>query len=73
MTEEELIVQEMLLEGEQTEPVETMEVAEDTSRPFLTTPFEEYSVTEGLLLLLLLLAFVSVCLRIIKGGFYWLW
>lgn len=41
-------------------------------RPFLTTSFEEYSVTEGLLLMLLLALFVSLCWKMLKGGFYWL-
>ena len=41
-------------------------------RPFLTTNFNEYSVTEGFLLLLLLAAFVAVCFKLLKGGFYWL-
>ena len=41
-------------------------------RPFLTTSFEEYSVSEGLLLMLLLALFVSLCWKMLKGGFYWL-
>ena len=41
-------------------------------RPFLTTRFEDYSVAEGLLLLLLLWAFLSFCVKLIKGGFSWL-
>lgn len=41
-------------------------------RPLLTTPFEDYTVTEGLLLLLLLSVFVSACARVLKGGFAWL-
>lgn len=72
MTEEELIVQEMLPEGEQLEVIETMEVAVDTSRPFLTTPFEDYTVTEGLLFSMLLLAFLMLCIKVVKGGFSWL-
>lgn len=38
----------------------------------LDTPFEEYTVTEGLLLLLLVLLVVSQCMKMIKGGFSWL-
>ena len=72
MTEEELIVQEMLPEGEQLEVIETIEVAADTSSPFLTTPFADYTVTEGLLLTLLLLAFLAFCNKVVKGGFSWL-
>ncbi len=41
-------------------------------RPFLSTPFEEYTVTEGLLLAVLLCLFVSALVKIIKEGFYWL-
>lgn len=40
--------------------------------PALETPFEEYTVTEGLLLLLLVLVIVSWCVKMIKGGFSWL-
>lgn len=40
--------------------------------PVLETPFEEYTVTEGLLLLLLVLVIVSWCVKMIKGGFSWL-
>ena len=35
-------------------------------RPFLTTPFEEYSVTEGLLLVLLLCVFLAAVYRFIR-------
>jgi hypothetical protein len=73
MTEEELIVQETLPEGEQLEVIETMEVLEDTSNPFLTTPFEDYTVTEGLLLTILMVAFIMFCINVVKGGFSWLW
>jgi len=53
---------------------DTIETVADVSqdRPFLTTSFEEYSVTEGLLLMLLILAVVMICVKMIKGGFYWL-
>lgn len=54
------------------ETTETVEVATDTSRPFLTTPFDDYTVTEGLLLLLLLLSVVIVCVKLVKEGFSWL-
>lgn len=40
--------------------------------PAMTTPFTDYTVTEALLLFSLLLAFVSACFRILKGGFPWL-
>lgn len=53
---------------------DTIETVADVSQdhPFLTTSFEEYSVTEGLLLMLLILAVVMICVKMIKGGFYWL-
>jgi len=40
--------------------------------PAMTTPFEEYTVTEGLLLLLLLCAVIAACVKMLKGGFAWL-
>ena len=40
--------------------------------PLMTTPFDDYTVTEGLLLLLLLSVFVSACVKLLKGGFAWL-
>lgn len=40
--------------------------------PMMETPFEDYTVTEGLLLLLLLSVFVSACAKLLKGGFAWL-
>lgn len=40
--------------------------------PALTTSFRDYTVTEGLLLLILLAAFAAACVRILKGGFQWL-
>lgn len=42
------------------------------SHPLLTTPFEDYTVTEGLLLLALVLAVISLCIRMLKEGFSWL-
>ena len=44
-----------------------------TPHPFLTTPFEEYTVTEGLLLLLVLAAFAGCCIKLLRRGFSWLW
>lgn len=41
-------------------------------RPLLTTSFADYSVTEGLLLLLVLGLVLSVCVKMVKGGFAWL-
>ena len=45
---------------------------QDDPRPFLTTPFEEYSVTEGFLLELVLCVFAKTIIKILKEGFYWL-
>lgn len=42
------------------------------TRPVLTTSFQDYTVMEGLLLLLLLAAFLAACAKILKGGFSWL-
>lgn len=50
---------------------EVVEIVEEP-RYFMTTPFEDYTVTEGLLLLLLLLAVILLCIKIVKGGFFWL-
>lgn len=40
--------------------------------PFLTTGFTDYTVTEGLLLMALLLAVISLCVKMLKEGFSWL-
>lgn len=42
------------------------------TRPVLTTSFSDYTVSEGLLLLLLLAAFTAACAKILRGGFSWL-
>jgi len=61
---------------DQAEPiVEVIQVIEviDLDRPLMTTNFDDYTVTEGLLLLLLLYLFTKeVLLRILRGGFSWL-
>lgn len=56
--------------SEVTETVEVVEVEAD--RPFLSTPFDEYTVTEGLLLVIVLILFFSKLSQAIKEGFYWL-
>ena len=56
--------------GEVTETVEVVEVEAD--RPFLSTPLDEYTVTEGLLLVVVLIFFFSKLSQAIKEGFYWL-
>ena len=45
----------------------------DAAHPFLVTPFTDYTVTEGLLLALLLCMVVSAVIKLLKEGFYWLW
>lgn len=52
--------------------VNTIVEVVDLDRPIMTTPLNDYSVVEGLLLLLVLLKVVQICIGIIKGGFYWL-
>lgn len=47
-------------------------VQQTLDHPALTTSFQDYTVTEGLLLLILLAAFAAACIRILKGGFQWL-
>lgn len=42
------------------------------NHPALTTPFQDYTVTEGLLLLLLLFFFLKVCMDMIRRAFSWL-
>ena len=42
------------------------------NHPALTTPFQEYTVTEGLLLLLLLFFFLKACMDMIRRAFSWL-
>lgn len=48
------------------------EVRQVLDHPLMTTSFQDYTVTEGLLLLLLLSAFIAACAKILKGGFSWL-
>ena len=50
--------------------LETIQGAVD--HPMMETPFEDYTVTEGLLLLLLLSVFLAACVKMLKGGFAWL-
>lgn len=47
-------------------------IQQTLDHPALTTSFQDYTVTEGLLLLILLAAFAAACVRILKGGFSWL-
>lgn len=52
---------------EQAEPIIIVE-----DRPFLTTSFEDYTVTEGLMLALLMAVFMAVLWQLLKGGIAWL-
>ena len=84
--EQEAAAEEEAVPEEETEP-EPLEVAgtdetirlletiqtQFTPHHFLTTPFEEYTVTEGLLLLLVLAAFAGCCIKLLRRGFSWLW
>ncbi len=85
MTEEEMIPAESVADDVPAEPVTVVEIAgvdqiaevlqsmeQIENHPVMTTSFQDYTVTEGLLLLLLLLAVISVCVKILKGGFSWL-
>lgn len=47
-------------------------VAQTLDHPALTTSFADYTVTEALLLFLLLAAFLSACARMLRGGLLWL-
>lgn len=54
-------------------PGETFPVTIVDTRPLMTTPLDDYSVTEGLLLLILILLVIKWIIGIVKEGFYWLW
>lgn len=56
--------------GQLLQRLETLEQMAD--HPMLTTSFQDYTVTEGLLLALLLSVFISACVKMLKGGFAWL-
>ncbi len=50
-----------------------VELIEQTvNHPLLTTPFQDYTVTEGLLLLLLLCIFIKACMTMVRRAFAWL-
>lgn len=52
--------------------LDVMTIVQTLDHPALTTSFADYTVTEALLLLLLLSAFLSACARMLKGGLSWL-
>lgn len=47
-------------------------VEQTVNHPLLTTPFQDYTVTEGLLLLLLLCFFIKACMDMVRRAFSWL-
>lgn len=51
--------------------IETVPDVVETARAFLTTPFSEYTVTEGFLLLFFVAGVVLLCVHFFnkKGGF----
>lgn len=52
---------------------ESLTVFQDhMTRPLMTTPFEEYTVSEGLILLLLAFLILQSLIKIVKVGFSWL-
>jgi len=51
---------------------EFVEVVQDDTHYFMSTPLDDYTVTEGLLLLILILLVVKWIGQAIKEGFYWL-
>lgn len=51
---------------------EVVEVVQDDTHYFMTTHLDDYTVTEGLLLLILVLLVVKWIGKAIKEGFYWL-
>lgn len=50
----------------------TISEAVTTPRTFLDTPIDEYTVVEGLLLVIVLILFLQSLGRIIRGAFSWL-
>ena len=60
----------IIIESAETEVVETTEtVGYGTERPFLDTPFTDYNVTEGLLLLVLVCVVVGALVKLLMGVF----
>lgn len=47
-------------------------ISQTVNHPALTTSFAEYTVTEALLLFLLLSVFIAACARMLRGGLSWL-
>ena len=54
-------------------PGDTFPVTVVDDRPFMTVPLDDYTVTEGLLLMILVILVIKIIAGAIKEGFYWLW
>lgn len=54
------------------EPQQIEVTVTSDDKPFMTTSFDDYSVSEGLLLCLLLFSFIQTVFRILRRGFSWL-
>ena len=63
---------EILNAGDDTAAGTTEIVVVEPDRPFLSTSLNDYSVTEGLLLCILLVLLLKWVAGVIKEGFYWL-
>lgn len=73
VVEDESVSEEPAIETDSGAALELLEaVQQDVDHPFLTTDFADYTVTEGLLLMVLLLAVISLCVKMLKEGFSWL-
>ena len=71
MTEEEnVVIEETTVVFD--EPVEVILVDVSDERSFMTTPLNDYTVTEGLLLLILIMMIVKFVAKAVKEGFRWL-
>lgn len=55
------------------ELIEVIAIEDPADHAFLTTDFAEYTVTEGLLLCILIVLIISSFARSIKEGFFWLY
>ena len=67
------VQEEVQLPAETDETAQLLElIHQDLTHPALTTDFQDYTVAEGLLLLLLVGFFISACIRLLKEGFSWL-
>lgn len=58
--------------GDDVHALRTMATVEESPVPVLDVPFDEYSVSDTLMLIIAFMLFVSLLIRIIKGGFSWL-